>query len=203
MTLRSAVLAIAIACLFAPAAAGADDLPPPPSPTASLLVIHTKVQLKDPLDLRPTPTDVGLVLGPGRAKPVFSDQTVSVFLIDQPGEYYVAHANMLFRTKRQSGIVGNERGLRPDNRFLIQIGDYEVGQMALPVAASTITFAGTMKLRLRRDGDNNSSLWGVTPGIEAGEWIDSEADDEKDFIDDVVGKSAWKDRKLARLGAAR
>ena len=199
MSFRSAVIAAAALCALVPVASRAEDLPSPPSPTASLLIVRHQIMLKDPLDLRPTPYQVGLVLVPGRIAPAYSDQSISVFVIEQPGEYQVYTADLVFRTKRQSGLVGNSRGLKPEDRYLMQVHEYEVGQMALPVAAGTVTFAGTLKLRLRRDSDNNSSAWGVTPGIESGEWLDSEPGDEEDALEEFVAGTAWKDRKPTRM----
>lgn len=200
MSFRAAVLATAVLCIAAPSIAQADDLPAPPSATASLLIVHHEIQLKDPLDLRPTPSEVSLVLVPGQLTAAYADQKVSVFVIEQPGEYSVQRADLVFRTKRQSGLVGNSRGLKPEDEYKIVVGDYDAGQVALPVEAGTVTFAGTLKLKLRRDVGNNSSAWGVTPGIESGLWLDSEPGDEQDALEEFVEGTAWKDRRPARLG---
>ena len=200
MSFRAAVSVTALACVLVLPVARAEDLPPPPSPTASLLIVRHEIQLKDPLDLRPTPSEVSLVLVPGHLTAAYADQKVSVFVVEQPGEYSVQRADLVFRTKRQSGLVGNSRGLKPEDAYKIVVGDYDAGQVALPVAAGTITFAGTLKLKLRRDVDNNSSAWGVTPGIESGLWLDSEPGDEQDALEEFVHGTAWKDRRPARLG---
>lgn len=189
--------AVLIAVLSAAVAWG-EDLPPPPSPDASLLVIRHEVTLKDPLDLRPTPTAVDVALLPRGARRVYSDQRVSIYLVAAPGEFQVVTAEAEFRPKRQSGLVGSGRSERPVEKWQLQVHEYEVGQFGLPVAAGTITYGGTLKLVLRRVTENNQSAWGIAPRIVGGEWLGPDPDDIE-LVNKLIEGTEWQGRKVVRL----
>lgn len=183
------------------ASLAADDLPAIHDDTTSLLVIRHDVLLKEPLELRSTPATVDFELYPSGLRPVYVDQRFAAFLVRQPREFAVASASFVFRPKRQTGLTDTYRGQRPDERWTIPVAQYDVGRIGLPVEAGTITFAGTLKLQLRRVTDDNQPVRGVTPIIEAGEWLDSDPDDEEDFLDDVIKGTAWQTRRVTRLGS--
>jgi hypothetical protein len=189
------ILLLALACGVA---AHADDLPPPPSAAASLLVLRHELTLKEPLDLRPTPSEVEVLLKPRGARRVYSDQRLSIFLVAEPGEFLVGTATATFRPKRQSGLVGNGRSERPEERWELPVDQYEVGRMGLPVVAGSITYAGTLKLTLRRMTDDNQPTWGIAPQIVDGVWGPPDADDVE-RVEDLIEGTGWSGRKVVRL----
>lgn len=194
--LRPRNLGVAIALWSAMALS--DELPVPPSADASLLVLRHEVQLKEPLDLRPTPTTVDVVLFPRGARRVYSDQRISIFLVSEPGEFQVGTATCTFRPKRQSGMVGNGRAERPEEKWELPVHQYEVGQAGLPVSAGSITYAGTLKLSLRRVAEDNQPVFGIAPQIVAGEWS-GPTTDEVELVEKLTAGTEWRGRTVVRL----
>lgn len=179
-------------------AAEIDDIPEPSSVESALLVVRHEVMLKEPLDLRPTPTSVEIALFPGGARRVYADQRFTVFEVPQGGEYIVHTATVTFRPKRMTGLVGQGRSERPVEVYALQVHQYPVGEAGIPVQAGTVTHGGTLMLTLRRVAEDNQQVSYIAPTIVDGRWKPFEVDDEE-WIAEKLAKSAWSRRPVVKV----